>query len=120
MQCLDVLLLETVKMLISLPSNLYIQLFSDSAIYTVILSSQCRCRDSSRHMQVMARLLSKQELAWEGDLAEKNSTARHRLGLFREPILSLLHRDPAQRASLAEFCKTTNNVFSSPTTVVMP
>ena len=71
-------------------------------------------------MQVVAKLLGKEELAWEGDLAEKNSTARRRLGLFREPILSLLHRDPAQRASLEDFCKTTNNVFSSPTTVEMP
>ena len=70
-------------------------------------------------MQVVAKLLGKAELPWEGDLAEKNPTARRRLGLFREPILSLLHRDPAQRASLAEFCRTTNNVFSSPTTVQM-
>ena len=70
-------------------------------------------------MQVVAKLLGKAELQWEGDLAEKNPTARRRLGLFREPILSLLHRDPAQRASLAEFCRTTNNVFSSPTTVQM-
>ena len=68
-------------------------------------------------MQVVAKLLGREELPWEGDLAEKNPTARHRLGLFREPILSLLHRDPAQRISLADFCKTTNNVFSSPSTV---
>ena len=68
-------------------------------------------------LQVLAKLLGSEELAWEGDLAEKNPSARRRLGLFREPILSLLHRDPAQRASLADFCKTTNTVFSSPTTV---
>ena len=66
---------------------------------------------------MIEKLLGKEELAWEGDLVEKNPTARRRLGLFREPILSLLHRDPAQRASLAAFCKTTNNVFSSPTTI---
>ena len=71
-------------------------------------------------VQVLAKLLGSDELAWEGNLAEKNPTVRQRLGLFREPILSLLHRDPGQRASLEAFCKTTNSVFSSPTTIVMP
>ena len=69
---------------------------------------------------MVAKLLGREELPWEGDLAKKNPAARRRLGLFREPILSLLHRDPAQRASLADFCRTTNTVFSSPTTVQMP
>ena len=59
----------------------------------------------------MAKLLGREELPWEGDLAKKNPAARRRLGLFREPI---------QRASLADFCRTTNTVFSSPTTVQMP
>ena len=63
-------------------------------------------------MQVVAKLLGKEELPWEGNLAEKNPSARRRLGLFRQPILSLLHRDPTQRVSLADFCKTTKNMFS--------
>ena len=80
----------------------------------------CRHRsDRGRQVQVVAKLLGKAELTWEGNLAEKNPTARRRLGLFREPILSLLHRDPSRRASLADFYKTTNSVFS-PTTVEMP
>ena len=69
---------------------------------------------------MVAKLLGREELPWEGNLAVKNPTARRRLGLFREPILSLLHRDPLRRASLADFCKTTNTVFSSPTTVEIP
>eukprot|EP00892_Ulva_mutabilis_P003267 jgi/Ulvmu1/1311/UM011_0039.1 len=66
---------------------------------------------------VVEKLRGVQELPWEGDLAEKDPTARRRLGLFREPVLGLLHRDPAQRATLADFCRTANSVFSSPTTV---
>lgn len=68
-------------------------------------------------MQVLARLRGEAELPWEGDLAAKNATARRRLGLFREPVLALLRRDPAQRATLSDFCRTANTVFSSPTTI---
>ena len=78
------------------------------------------CEDVGRQVQVVAKLLGKEELAWEGDLTQKHPTARLRLGLFQEPILALLHRDPSQRISLAGFCKTTNTVFSSPSTVKMP
>ena len=66
---------------------------------------------------MLAKLPGQEELPWEGDLAEKNPAARRRLGLFREPALALLRRDPAERATLADFCRTTNTVFSSPTTL---
>lgn len=66
---------------------------------------------------MLAKLRGDMELAWEGDLNEKNPTARRRLGLFREPVLALLHRNPEERASLSEFCRTVNSVFSSPTTI---
>lgn len=71
-------------------------------------------------MQVLEKLLGQAELPWEGELAERNPVARRRLGLFREPVLSLLRRDPAHRATLADFCRTVNTVFSSPTTVEQP
>lgn len=66
-------------------------------------------------MQVLGKLLGREELPWEGDLGEKNPTARRRLGRFREAVMSLLHRDPGRRATPATFCSSVSTIFSSET-----
>eukprot|EP00892_Ulva_mutabilis_P008124 jgi/Ulvmu1/5684/UM024_0031.1 len=51
--------------------------------------------------KVVAQLLGVLPLPWEGELGQE---VKDRLGIFREPVLRLLHRDPAQRASMQHFC----------------
>lgn len=62
---------------------------------------------------MLGMLLGREELPWEGDFAKKNPVARRRLGRFREAVMSLLHRDPGQRATLAAFCSYVSMIFSS-------
>ena len=92
-----------------------------ATVVCVVLSYACMpgvcLSQEATFVQVLAKLRGEQELPWEGDLAEKNPATRRQLGLFRESVLALLRRDPAQRASLADFCHTANSVFSSPTTI---
>ena len=64
-------------------------------------------------VQIMKQLKGEEELPWEGD---KNTDARRKLGLFRQPILSLLEREPTQRATLAAFCNTCQQTFASTST----
>ena len=62
----------------------------------------------------MQQLQGDDDLPWEG---EQNSAARKKLGIFRQSIMSLLKRDPAERSSLATFCNACQQVFSSTATV---
>ena len=45
-------------------------------------------------------------LPWEGGLS------RRQVGPFREPLLKLLHRDPAQRADMASFHHACTRLFT--------
>lgn len=53
-------------------------------------------------MQVVAQLKGEDLLPWEGD-DEHAVALRDKLGTFKDPILSLLHRDPSCRESLRHF-----------------
>eukprot|EP00892_Ulva_mutabilis_P002847 jgi/Ulvmu1/12563/UM091_0004.1 len=66
---------------------------------------------------VIAQLRGKQELPWEGERFRSRPDLRKRLGVFKSPVLALLHRDPGRRASMADFCAACNNLFSGPATV---
>eukprot|EP00892_Ulva_mutabilis_P002845 jgi/Ulvmu1/12561/UM091_0002.1 len=66
---------------------------------------------------VMQQLRGEVELPWEGERFRAHPTARRRLGVFRQPVLALLARAPAQRASMAQFCDSCHRLFTSPTTV---
>jgi hypothetical protein len=61
-------------------------------------------------LQIMKQLQGEDDLPWEGD---QNMAARKKLGMFRQPILSLLRRDPAERSTLANFCQTCQQVFTA-------
>ena len=61
----------------------------------------------------MNQLQGEEELPWEG---EKNIDARRKLGMFRQPILSLLRRDPVERTTLANFCSSCQQVFTATST----
>jgi hypothetical protein len=37
------------------------------------------------------------------------------LGIFWQPVLSLLHRDPCMRSSMKDFCSACNKLVSSST-----
>ena len=62
-------------------------------------------------MQVVARLVGELPLPWEGELP---AGTRAKLGIFKAPVLRLLHRDPAQRATMADFCSVCQTMFMSP------
>ena len=50
-------------------------------------------------------------LPWDdGHLASQD---RKKLGMFRKPILKLLRRDPAARATAREFCTECSNLFTT-------
>eukprot|EP00892_Ulva_mutabilis_P002846 jgi/Ulvmu1/12562/UM091_0003.1 len=65
---------------------------------------------------VMEQLQGSRELPWEGARLRAQPAVRKRLGVFKKPVLALLHRDPGHRASMADFCAACDNLFSSPTT----
>ena len=48
-------------------------------------------------LQVRRQLLGQEPLPWEGD--RLTHTLRRRLGFFRAPVLRMLCRDPARRAT---------------------
>lgn len=64
-------------------------------------------------MQIMKQLQGEEELPWEG---EQHIEARRKLGIFRQPILSLLNREPTERATLAAFCRSCQQIFSATST----
>ena len=49
-------------------------------------------------LQVVAALRGEEELPWEGTLS---GAVAGKLGALRAPILSMLHRDPSLRPSMA-------------------
>jgi hypothetical protein len=53
-------------------------------------------------VQVLAQLRGEAPLPWEGD-RQNAIILREKLGTFKDPILSLLHRDPSCRESLRNF-----------------
>lgn len=63
-------------------------------------------------MQVFEQLADERRaLPWEGGrLAAQD---RRKLGMFRKPILKLLQRDPAQRATARDFCNECCNLFTT-------
>ena len=65
-------------------------------------------------MQVIARLMGEKPLPWEGGLTAAD--VRH-LGMFRGPVLRLLHRDPAHRISMRRFHIACTKLFAARTTV---
>lgn len=58
----------------------------------------------------MQRLSGERPLPWEGDLRHDVST---RLGLFKGPVLRLLHRDAGCRPSMREFHATCTQIFAA-------
>eukprot|EP00892_Ulva_mutabilis_P002848 jgi/Ulvmu1/12564/UM091_0005.1 len=65
---------------------------------------------------VRAQLRGETLLPWEGD--NLRSDVRRKLGIFREPVLGLLRRNPHERASMQAFCDTCNDLVTSSTTMV--
>lgn len=49
------------------------------------------------------------DLPWEGENLPK---VERKLGKMREPVLALLHRDPSQRMTVAEFVRECNALFA--------
>ena len=64
-------------------------------------------------MQVSLQLRGQQELPWEGERLRSRPDLRKRLGVFKRPVLALLHRDPVKRASMIDFCTACDTLFSS-------
>eukprot|EP00892_Ulva_mutabilis_P002171 jgi/Ulvmu1/11955/UM082_0034.1 len=63
--------------------------------------------------QMAAQLRGAAPLPWEGEAAQ-------RLGCFCQPVLALLARDPAQRATAQSFHTACNAIVISQTTSTMP
>lgn len=53
--------------------------------------------DTKWWLQVVAALNEEEDLPWEGEMKEELT---RKLGAMREPILAMLHRDPAMRPSM--------------------
>eukprot|EP00892_Ulva_mutabilis_P004444 jgi/Ulvmu1/2371/UM130_0002.1 len=64
--------------------------------------------------RVMQRLRGDLPLPWEGELSLE---VRRHLGTFKDAILKLLHREPAQRISMREFHISCTKLFAARTTV---
>lgn len=60
-------------------------------------------------MQVVECLLGERELPWEGEDLKR---VERKLGKMREPVLALLHRDPAQRMNAPQFVHECNALFA--------
>ena len=54
------------------------------------------------------------KLPWEGALTP---AVRRQLGIFRSQVLQLLARDPAQRPSMVDFCKSCDRALAGSTSV---
>ena len=65
-------------------------------------------------VQVRAQLRGDAELPWEGD---RFAADTRQLGVFREAVLGLLRRDPAQRATVEDLCGACTSVVTSQTTI---
>jgi hypothetical protein len=65
-------------------------------------------------MQVVNQLKGVMPLPWE---QEMSSQLQKGLEAFKEPVLQLLHREPAQRASMKRFHAACTHLFSGRTTV---
>ena len=59
----------------------------------------------------MAQLRGELPLPWEGALSAQ---LRDKLGVFKEPVLQLLQRDPARRASMQYFSGMCRTMFMIP------
>lgn len=57
-------------------------------------------------MQIMDQIegVNGEMLPWEGERLTPN--VRSKLRLFQDALLQLLHRDPEQRPSMKQFCRT--------------
>ena len=76
------------------------------ACWTLHLNLSC--------LQLERQLLGEELLPWEGD--RLTADTKRRLGAFRAPVLRMLSRDPAQRASCKDLAAALRAVFSSATT----
>lgn len=65
-------------------------------------------------LQLQAQLLGDAPLPWEA--AADPSAVLHKIGIFREPLLQLLQREPARRATMQDFCNACNSLVASNTT----
>lgn len=54
-----------------------------------------------------------ERLPWEGERLTEH--VRGQLQLFQGALLQLLHRDPRQRPSVREFCRTCGHMLGDPT-----
>lgn len=68
----------------------------------------------SARMHVQDQLTGKALLPWEA--GRMSAATRRQLGIFRKPVLALLQRDPALRASVQDFCDACFALVSSNTT----
>lgn len=66
------------------------------------------------HVQVEAQLRGDVPFPWEA--GSLRSDTRRQLGVFRKPVLELLRRDPAERASSQDFCAACLAIVSKSTT----
>jgi hypothetical protein len=74
--------------------------------------------DGRLKVQKIDELLGKSPLPWEKDrLAPER---KRKLGVFKNPILQLLSRDPLQRMTLPQFCNVCRNILSPQTTSTAP
>lgn len=67
-------------------------------------------------MQAMDRIegVNCMKLPWEGALLP---TVRRQLGVFKDSVLKLLARDPAERPSMEQFCISCDRVLAGSTSV---
>lgn len=68
-----------------------------------------------KSVQVAAQLRGVMKLPWEAGRLTDGTLQQ--LGVFRQAVLGLLRRDPAQRVTVQALCAVCDNVVSSQTTV---
>ena len=69
------------------------------------------------HVQIMDRITgaNEKQLPWEED--NNRAYFRHKLGIFRNDLLSLVARDPAARPTMRQFSIACAGILSDGSTV---
>ena len=77
-----------------------------------LLRTICTSIVSGSKVQAVSMLKGDLPLPWEEGLSKQQ---RQQLGLFKDPIMQLLQRDPGERSDMLTFRNACNKLFAAAT-----